>query len=208
MFARLGAGGVGGGGGGCWGGGGLRGTRGGLDGRRRESLHWMVCIHVCMYLQKTAEGIYRRPLKGLRCMMGLFTCNHPGSGSPANFSPETTLPKESLAPGSFPQSGNNWHLGHFHSLATTGTWKGTRSFVEMTQVPVVASLALSRVVSGEILAGVSDPGWWWWWWWRDPDRQLWLTLYCRHQNDFCIQMGSDDSHCNASIIRCEDWAKS
>ena len=27
-----------------------------------------------------------------------------------------------------------------------------------------------------------------------------LTLHCRHQNDSCIQMGSDESHFNVSLI--------
>ena len=27
-----------------------------------------------------------------------------------------------------------------------------------------------------------------------------LTLHCRHQNDFCIQMGIDESHFNVSFI--------
>ena len=27
---------------------------------------------------------------------------------------------------------------------------------------------------------------------------IYLSLYCHHQNDFCIKMGSDDSHFNVS----------
>ena len=27
-----------------------------------------------------------------------------------------------------------------------------------------------------------------------------LSLHCHHQNDFCIKMGSDDSHFNVSLI--------
>ena len=27
-----------------------------------------------------------------------------------------------------------------------------------------------------------------------------LSLHCRHQNDFCIRMGSDESHFNVSLI--------
>ena len=27
-----------------------------------------------------------------------------------------------------------------------------------------------------------------------------LTLHCHHQNDFCIKMGSDESHFNVSLI--------
>ena len=29
---------------------------------------------------------------------------------------------------------------------------------------------------------------------------LFLTLYCHHQNDFCLKMGSGDSQCNVSFI--------
>ena len=31
---------------------------------------------------------------------------------------------------------------------------------------------------------------------------LYLSLHCHHQNDSCIQMGSDESHFNVSLI-CE-----
>ena len=27
-----------------------------------------------------------------------------------------------------------------------------------------------------------------------------LSLHCHHQNDSCIKMGSDKSHCNVSLI--------
>ena len=27
-----------------------------------------------------------------------------------------------------------------------------------------------------------------------------LSLYCRHQNDFCIKMGNDDSHFNVLLF--------
>ena len=27
-----------------------------------------------------------------------------------------------------------------------------------------------------------------------------LSLHCHHQNDFCIKMGSDESHFNVSLI--------
>ena len=27
---------------------------------------------------------------------------------------------------------------------------------------------------------------------------IYLSLYCHHQNDFCIEMGSDESHFNVS----------
>ena len=29
---------------------------------------------------------------------------------------------------------------------------------------------------------------------------IYLSLHCHHQNDSCIKMGSDESHCNASLI--------
>ena len=29
---------------------------------------------------------------------------------------------------------------------------------------------------------------------------IYLSLHCHHQNDFCIKMGSDDSHFNVSLI--------
>ena len=28
---------------------------------------------------------------------------------------------------------------------------------------------------------------------------IYLSLHCHHQNDFCIRMGSDESHFNASV---------
>ena len=31
-------------------------------------------------------------------------------------------------------------------------------------------------------------------------RRLYLTLYCHHQNDFCMKMGSDESRFNVSLI--------
>ena len=27
-----------------------------------------------------------------------------------------------------------------------------------------------------------------------------LSLHCHHQNDSCIKIGSDESHCNVSLI--------
>ena len=27
-----------------------------------------------------------------------------------------------------------------------------------------------------------------------------IIIYCHHQNDYCIKMGSDESHFNASLI--------
>ena len=29
---------------------------------------------------------------------------------------------------------------------------------------------------------------------------IYLLLYCHHQNDSCIKMGSDESHFNVSLI--------
>ena len=29
---------------------------------------------------------------------------------------------------------------------------------------------------------------------------IYLSLLCHHQNDFCIKMGSDESHFNVSLI--------
>ena len=29
---------------------------------------------------------------------------------------------------------------------------------------------------------------------------IYLSLYCHHQNNSCIKMGSDDSHLNVSLI--------
>ena len=29
--------------------------------------------------------------------------------------------------------------------------------------------------------------------------RLYLSLHCHHQNDFCIKMGSDESHFNVSV---------
>ena len=37
--------------------------------------------------------------------------------------------------------------------------------------------------------------------WRWGKREItYLTLHCHHQNDSCITMGSDESHCNVSLI--------
>ena len=36
--------------------------------------------------------------------------------------------------------------------------------------------------------------------WRWGEREtIYLSLLCRHQNDFCIKMGSDESHFNVSV---------
>ena len=35
--------------------------------------------------------------------------------------------------------------------------------------------------------------------WRWGEREIiHLSLHCRHQSDFCIKVGSDESHFNAS----------
>ena len=35
--------------------------------------------------------------------------------------------------------------------------------------------------------------------WRWGEREIiYLSLYCHHQNDLCIEMGSDESHFNVS----------
>ena len=31
-------------------------------------------------------------------------------------------------------------------------------------------------------------------------RGIYLSLHCHHQNDFCIKVGSDDSHFNVLLI--------
>ena len=36
--------------------------------------------------------------------------------------------------------------------------------------------------------------------WRCGEREIiYLSLHCHHQNDFCIKMGSDESHFNVSV---------
>ena len=37
--------------------------------------------------------------------------------------------------------------------------------------------------------------------WRWGEREIvYLSPHCHHQNDFCIKMGSDESHFNVSLI--------
>ena len=37
--------------------------------------------------------------------------------------------------------------------------------------------------------------------WRWGEREtIYLSLHCHHQNDFCVKMGSDESHFNVSLI--------
>ena len=36
--------------------------------------------------------------------------------------------------------------------------------------------------------------------WRWREREIiYLSLHCHHQNDFCIKMGSNESHFNVSV---------
>ena len=36
--------------------------------------------------------------------------------------------------------------------------------------------------------------------WKWGEREIiYLSLHCHHQNDFCIKMGSDESHFNVSV---------
>ena len=38
------------------------------------------------------------------------------------------------------------------------------------------------------------------WRWGEREREsIYLLLHCHHQNDFCITMGSDESHFNDSV---------
>ena len=34
----------------------------------------------------------------------------------------------------------------------------------------------------------------------EEGKNIYLLLYCRHQNDSCIKMGSNESHFNVSLI--------
>ena len=37
--------------------------------------------------------------------------------------------------------------------------------------------------------------------WRWGEREIiYLSLHCHHQNDFCIKVGSDDSHFNVLLV--------
>ena len=39
------------------------------------------------------------------------------------------------------------------------------------------------------------------WRWGGGGREIiFLSLHCHHQNDFCIKMGSDESHFNVSVV--------
>ena len=44
-----------------------------------------------------------------------------------------------------------------------------------------------------------EKGWGGVWRWRKREI-TYLSLHCHHQNDFCIKMGSDESHFNVSLI--------
>ena len=36
--------------------------------------------------------------------------------------------------------------------------------------------------------------------WRGGKREIiYISLHCHHQNDFCVKMGSDESHFNVSV---------
>ena len=37
------------------------------------------------------------------------------------------------------------------------------------------------------------------WRWGEREIILYLSLHCHHQNDFCIKVGSDESHFNVSL---------
>ena len=37
------------------------------------------------------------------------------------------------------------------------------------------------------------------WRWGKREMIIYLSLHCHHQNDFCIKMGSDESHFNVSV---------
>ena len=36
-------------------------------------------------------------------------------------------------------------------------------------------------------------------WGGGGEEIIYLSLHCHHQNDFCIKMGSDESHFNVSV---------
>ena len=38
------------------------------------------------------------------------------------------------------------------------------------------------------------------WRWEGETEIIYLSLYCHHQNDSCIKMGSDESHFNVSFF--------
>ena len=37
------------------------------------------------------------------------------------------------------------------------------------------------------------------WRWGGEGDYIYLSLHCHHQNDFCIKMGSEESHFNVSV---------
>ena len=48
---------------------------------------------------------------------------------------------------------------------------------------------------GGVGGGAGKPGVWRW-----GEREIiYLSLHCHHQNDFCIKVGSDESHFNVSV---------
>ena len=54
------------------------------------------------------------------------------------------------------------------------------------------NLVNAEVVSEEYLAGTEIPG-------GGGRGRLYLTLFCQHQNDFCVKMGCDESRLNVSF---------
>ena len=57
----------------------------------------------------------------------------------------------------------------------------------------LVKLAYRRAVSEEVVAGTEIPG-------GEGRWRLYLTLHCHHQNNSCIEVGSDESHLNVSFI--------
>ena len=43
----------------------------------------------------------------------------------------------------------------------------------------------------------------WWWGGGGGGENIYLSLHCHHQNDFCIKMDSDESHFNVSLTASE-----
>ena len=60
-------------------------------------------------------------------------------------------------------------------------------------MPTSMACCLNLFINAEeILAGTKIPG-------GGGRGSLYPTLHCHHQNDFCIKMGSDESHFNVSV---------
>ena len=45
----------------------------------------------------------------------------------------------------------------------------------------------------KVYYGLGEGGWWW-----GKREIIYMSLLCHHQNDFCIKVGSDESHFNVS----------